>query len=223
MDCQMPVMDGFEAASTIRAREAELDAELEASGLPPQRVPIVALTANAMTGDRERCLAAGMDDYLAKPIQAASLATLLIRWVGPRASGSALSVTVAGPSVGDAGEPAVEGAVLDRLADPRYGGAPAFLTELIELFLDEAPRSLNLLHAAVDRDDHAGLATAAHHLKGSAASLGAGRLKTLCAELEQSARLGSTEGAPELLARLGAELERVHLALRDHPLVAKAA
>jgi two-component system sensor histidine kinase/response regulator len=80
MDCQMPVMDGFEATSTIRAREAELDAELRASGLPPQRLPVVALTANAMTGDRERCLAAGMDDYLAKPFKKDQLEATLAKW-----------------------------------------------------------------------------------------------------------------------------------------------
>jgi CheY-like chemotaxis protein len=74
-------MDGFEASSTIRAREAELDADRSASGLPPRRLPIVALTANAMQGDRERCLAAGMDDYLAKPFKKEQLVAVLERWV----------------------------------------------------------------------------------------------------------------------------------------------
>jgi signal transduction histidine kinase/CheY-like chemotaxis protein len=80
MDCQMPEMDGFEASSTIRAREAELDADRRASGLPVRRLPIVALTANAMQGDRERCLAAGMDDYLAKPFKKEQLVAVLEKW-----------------------------------------------------------------------------------------------------------------------------------------------
>lgn len=76
----MPVMDGFQATAAIRAREAELDAELRASGLPARRMPIVALTANAMRGDRERCIDAGMDDYLAKPFKKDQLLELLERW-----------------------------------------------------------------------------------------------------------------------------------------------
>ena len=79
MDCQMPEMDGFEATAAIRAREAQLNVELQAAGLPPRRMTIIALTANAMDGDRERCLAVGMDDYLAKPFKREQLRTLLER------------------------------------------------------------------------------------------------------------------------------------------------
>ena len=81
MDCQMPEMDGFEACAAIRARESELDAELKAAGLPPRRMPIIALTANVMEGDRERCFAAGMDDYLSKPFKKEQLRELLDRWL----------------------------------------------------------------------------------------------------------------------------------------------
>ncbi len=84
MDCQMPGMDGFEATVAIRAREAELNADLVRIGLPPRRTPIIALTANAMDGDRERCLAAGMDDYLAKPFKNEQLDAVLRRWVKRR-------------------------------------------------------------------------------------------------------------------------------------------
>ena len=83
MDCQMPEMDGYAAASAIRAQEAELNGARAAVGLPPRRVPIIALTANAMEGDRERCIAAGMDDYLGKPYTKSELATALARWLNP--------------------------------------------------------------------------------------------------------------------------------------------
>jgi CheY-like chemotaxis protein len=83
MDCQMPVMDGFEASSVIRAREAELNAELGAAGLNARHLVIVALTANAISGDRERCLASGMDDYLAKPFKKEQLREMLMRWLRP--------------------------------------------------------------------------------------------------------------------------------------------
>ncbi len=81
MDCHMPEMDGYEASAAIRAQEARLNAARRAVGLPPRRVPIIALTANAMDGDREQCLAAGMDDYLGKPYTKAQLAAVLERWL----------------------------------------------------------------------------------------------------------------------------------------------
>jgi CheY-like chemotaxis protein len=82
MDCQMPEMDGFAATVAIRSREVEVNAERAAAGLPARRLPVVALTANAMEGDRERCLTAGMDDYLAKPFKKPELVRVLERWVG---------------------------------------------------------------------------------------------------------------------------------------------
>jgi CheY-like chemotaxis protein len=81
MDCQMPVMDGFEATRAIRAHEAESTVDLAAPNAGPRHVPIVALTANAIAGDRERCLASGMDDYLAKPFKREQLRAVLARWL----------------------------------------------------------------------------------------------------------------------------------------------
>jgi CheY-like chemotaxis protein len=90
MDCQMPNMDGFEATAAIRAREAEVSTD--PANASARRMPIIALTANAMKGDRERCLEAGMDDYLAKPFNKDQLAAMLLRWTnptGPAADGAA--------------------------------------------------------------------------------------------------------------------------------------
>jgi CheY-like chemotaxis protein len=84
MDCQMPVMDGFTATVLIRAHEKTTNETLLAAGRPEQRVPIIALTANVMRGYRERCYAAGMDDYLAKPFRTHELQAIIERWTGPR-------------------------------------------------------------------------------------------------------------------------------------------
>lgn len=86
MDCHMPEMDGFAASTAIRTREAELNVELHAAGLPARRMTIIAVTANAMTGDRELCLAAGMDDYLSKPFKKDQLSAMLARWCRRAAS-----------------------------------------------------------------------------------------------------------------------------------------
>jgi PAS domain S-box-containing protein len=86
MDCQMPVMDGFEATRAIRAREAASNAERTAAGAPPVHLPIIALTANALTGDRERCVASGMDDYVAKPFKKEQLARILASWLDVEAA-----------------------------------------------------------------------------------------------------------------------------------------
>jgi CheY-like chemotaxis protein len=182
MDCQMPELDGFEATAVIRGREAD-----------GRRTPIIALTAAAMRGDRERCLAAGMDDYITKPIRIEALAELLRRWVDPTS---------------------LDQAALDRLADPDLGGSPEFLGELIDLFLAETPAYLARLRTVVAAADPAGLARAAHSLKGSAANLGATELQERCGQLERLGRSGSLAGADELLAGLLDDYRRVESALR---------
>jgi len=196
MDCQMPEFDGFEATAVIRAVEGA-----------ERHTPIIALTAAAMQGDRERCLTAGMDDYITKPIQVEALATLLRRWVCPAADGS---VSAEGPTL-----PPLDDEILGRLSDPALGGDPEFLSELIELFLDETPARLAELRQAAAAEDATGLTTAAHGLKGSAASLGARGICELCGALERLGRSGSTRGAAALIDLLREELERVRTALRE--------
>jgi signal transduction histidine kinase/DNA-binding response OmpR family regulator/HPt (histidine-containing phosphotransfer) domain-containing protein len=187
MDIQMPEMDGFAATAAIRAREAA-----HPGG---RRLPIVALTAFAMTGDRERCLAAGMDDYLTKPIRRDQLAAILARFAAEA------------PAPPEADEP---GPALDEAAALAYaGGDRQLLGELLGIFLADCPGQLQALRDAAAGSDPAALMRAAHTLSGSLRVLGAAAAAELVGRLEALGREGQLEGAAALLARLEPELERV--------------
>jgi CheY-like chemotaxis protein len=191
MDNQMPEMDGF--AATTRIRELEADA---------RRTPIVAMTASAMKGDRERCLRAGMDDYVSKPVSPESIDDALRRWV-PR---EALA-----PVPTRKGEP-VDDSVLDQLlAIDENGG---LLAEVIETFIRIAPLRLSALKKAARKKDAPGLERTAHSFLGSCGNLGATRMAEICALLETRAQGGSTDGAPELVDELHSEYAEVKTALQ---------
>ena len=151
MDVQMPEMDGFAATAAIRAREAA-----QPGG---RRLPIVALTAFAMKGDRERCLAAGMDDYLTKPIRRDQLAAVLARWTDGGA----------GPAKAETRGPALDAAA----ALANAGGDRELLGELLGIFLEDEPGHLQAVRDAVAGADPAALMRAAHTLSGSLKVLGA--------------------------------------------------
>jgi signal transduction histidine kinase/DNA-binding response OmpR family regulator/HPt (histidine-containing phosphotransfer) domain-containing protein len=193
MDCEMPEMDGFDATRAIRAAEAGTS----------RRVPIVAVTANTLRGTRERCLAAGMDDYLSKPVTTEMLDAMLVRWLGATAP-----VAVAAP-------PSPADGVLDAtvLAELQAGGLEGLLAELIGLFSEDAPRNLERIRAALSGGDAAELARVAHALKGSAATLGARAMAATCLELETGGHLGRTAELAPALARLEAQTDEVLQAL----------
>jgi len=201
MDCQMPEMDGFEATRTIRLSESSHGG----------RVPIVAMTANAMQGDRERCIETGMDDYISKPVKLEELSRVLERWLEERDErGAAREAT---PAREPEAAP-VDRAVLAGFRDADPEGAAAFLSALIDKFLQEASARLTSLREGAGRRDAAGLGRASHALKGSAASLGATGLASLCSSLEQEAKTGSvTDSATASVDRIEAEFERVRAAL----------
>jgi two-component system sensor histidine kinase/response regulator len=183
MDVQMPEMDGLEATATIRQRETK-------SGT---HVPIVAMTAHAMVGDRERCLESGMDDYLSKPIRARELL-------------AAIEKVIAGqpPSDGKHAESSIDwAAALDRLQGDRE-----LLEELVGVIRQEAPRLLAEVRDAVDRGDAAALRLSAHTLKGSLGNFAAARAVEAARRLELMAKQGDLSDAQPALVALEHELSR---------------
>ena len=199
MDCQMPELDGYEATARIRTDE---DAG--------RHLPIVAMTANALPGDRARCLAAGMDDYLPKPVTLDALAAVVARWA-PRQHHRAVEEQVS-PTVP---APVADAAALAQLGDPAAGGDPEFLAEVVGIFLGETPGRLELLRDGLARGDGDALARTAHMLRSSCGSLGLRRMQALCGEIEAYGRQGATGAAAPLLARLRDELGAGEAALNE--------
>jgi CheY-like chemotaxis protein len=194
MDCHMPEMDGYEATRAIRRHE-------RAGETASPRTHIVAMTANALPGDEERCLQAGMDDYLSKPIDTARLDALLER--GAR------------HSTPPAEDDVLDRAVLDALRALHEEGEPDLLTELIDLFLTDTPPHLAALRTALHGGDAVVAAREAHRLKGSSREMGLKQLAPLCAALEERARSSTLEGADALMRMLDAEFARARVALED--------
>jgi CheY-like chemotaxis protein len=209
MDVQMPEMDGYEATAQIRHREAARAWRGEY-----HNTPIIAMTANAMPGDREKALAAGLDDYLAKPVRQEDLEEVLGRWV---AQGPAEAATGGVLATEDSAEHEANGG--DRPLDPevlaglRELGDEELLAELAGMFFDDASSRLGELREAVEAGDAAGVGRVAHTLKGSSGNMGATRMSEICAEIEESGASGDLARAPGLLEGLEEEFGRVRQAL----------
>ena len=198
MDNQMPEMDGLSATREIRIVE-------RARGRAP--VPIIALTANAMQGDRERCLAAGMSDYLAKPFKLEQVRDLLRRWDPLVSPVDAAHVAVPAPSR----DRAIDASVFDDFRGA--GGANDFVTKLIDQYLAESAVRMAEMKDAVERRDAPALRLATHSLKGTSGTVGAHRLAALSEGLEHLARSATLDGAPALAAALEDEFGLVRDAL----------
>jgi CheY-like chemotaxis protein/HPt (histidine-containing phosphotransfer) domain-containing protein len=183
MDVQMPEMDGLEATRCIIERCGE------------DRPRIVAVTADAMQDDRERCLAAGMDDYLTKPIRPAELAKALERSARPPAT-------------------TLEPGALDPLMEAT-GGDPEFVAALLETFADDAPAILDELRGGLASGDSDAVRRSAHTLKSNAATFGATELLALCAELESRARAGDLADGQQILRRVEASHAAVQKELAE--------
>lgn len=184
MDCQMPVQDGYRTAQLIR--KAEQDVER-------RRTPIIALTAQALPGERERCFEAGMDAYLSKPLRLAALRTAIWRWMGRDA--------VHGVDTIDEGP----GEELDAMRD-MFGDDFA---ELSQLFRQDSPKRLNAMREHLQCGNLPELVRVVHALSGSAASMGATRLSDLCRTFETRLKAGSSDDAPQRLEHISAEFARI--------------
>jgi two-component system sensor histidine kinase/response regulator len=190
MDVQMPEMDGFEATAAIRQKE-------KANGA---HVPVIALTAHAMKGDRERCLAGGMDGYVSKPVQAEEL----IKAVEGLDGNS--------PAAGKTSDLTNE--VVDReVALARVDGDEGLLADLAKLFCEESPKLLSAVQDAVAKRDTAALKRAAHSLKGSISTFAAQDATEAALRLEDLARVGEFAGAEDAYRLLVAQVERLKQAL----------
>jgi two-component system, sensor histidine kinase and response regulator len=209
MDVQMPEMDGYEATTEIRRREKSED------GRDGQHTPIIAMTANAMQGDREKALEPGMDDYVAKPVRAEELQEVLERWISlPDAKASSPEGETDGAVVpGGGSTDPLDQSVVMNLRELQEEGEPDILAELGELFLEDVTPQLEALRGAIERGDASSVERVTHTLKGSSSNMGATRMATLCEELEDVGRSMDLSRAPVLIERLEAEFRRVREAL----------
>jgi PAS domain S-box-containing protein len=193
MDCQMPDMDGYEATRRIRQMPGSAAS-----------TPIIAITAHALPGEREKCLLAGMNDYLAKPVSLEQLGAVIRLWASKPSA-----PTQKAPDLMEADD----SFVLDRERVSSFlaiGRAqPGFLDGLVKAFRQDVPSRLDALRAAVASANAHELSLAAHALKSSSGSVGAKRMRTICATLEEKARGGSIDGAEAAIEQLAAEFARV--------------
>ncbi len=201
MDCQMPVLDGYGATRRWR--------EIEQARRATHRLPIVAMTANAMAGDRQKCLDAGMDDYLPKPVTKGELERCIERW-----RGASLAVPETLPPLEETAvrsPPVLDDSVLDELREV-LGDE---VDKIVQVYLEDAPRLIAQLERAAVGNDPIALRVAAHTLKSSSANVGARTLSDAARDLEHGARDG-TLGQPEaLVARIVTEFAQVRRALQD--------
>jgi CheY-like chemotaxis protein len=211
MDCQMPELDGFEA--TRRIRQAE-----EAMMRPGRRpVYVIAMTANALEGNREGCLAAGMNDYVSKPVRLPELQAVLRRAVRAPQDGALMEDAPRLENVEGGDLPVLDRAVLDSLKALQEPGEEGMVEELIGLFLRDTPVKIASLEEALREARWPVVKESAHGLKGTASNLGARRLAALCGRLEKLAMEGGVLDASEWVGVVQGEYDRVSAALREEP------
>jgi len=234
MDCQMPVMDGYTATRVRRQKEAD-------SALA--RIPIIAMTANAMAGDREKCLSAGMDDYMSKPLNRSRLEQTLRKWLRTPAGApvAARAVPVAAPAlaahaapqppaVGKAVAPPAPVSLIAPLPPPAVPAAALDagvigdlidvmgdeFTDLVRVYLEDTPKGVALLEQAAMHKHIEGIIAPSHSLKSTSANLGAMRLADIAKRLEHGARTGELGNEPMILVNeLKREFQNVAIALTD--------
>ena len=204
MDCQMPIMDGFRATELIRSGHA---------GKSKQSVPIIAMTAGAMTGDREACLTAGMDDYLSKPIAAEDMEAKISIWLSARDDQPALPL-VNTPSPAPV---TVDTRFWDKEASlVRLLSDQTLFLQMLDMFEQQTPDTVSELDAALEADDYEQLRRGAHKLKGSAAAIGANGVLEDARNLEKAASAGDKTAIAQLTEALKADLDKMYQAIEEY-------
>jgi PAS domain S-box-containing protein len=202
MDVQMPEMDGLAATRVIRERERTTG----------RHVPIIALTAHAIKGDRERFLASGMDDYLAKPLHADQLYRLIGKYAPSEGPAAPAGLPPPPPAPEGTSAPLLDATGLVS----RLGGDEALAREALGMFLEEGPRTLGRIDAAARRGDARELREAAHYLKGMAANVSAGAIQEACREAELMAAASDLAGAAPALGRLEGLMRKTNDEIRKY-------
>ena len=202
MDCQMPGMDGFEATSIIRDPH---------SGVMNHSAPIIAMTAHAMKGDREKCLAAGMDDYLSKPIRSTDLADMLKKWLGrleaksPDREQEDLVLTVQGrPSPVIELESALNAESVFDTADllDRFDGDEDLVRTVLCAFFQDIPNTVSQLRDAIEKADTPGIGLHAHTIKGASGNAGGAAMQEIAFKMETAGKAGDMGAAAILMPEL---------------------
>jgi signal transduction histidine kinase/CheY-like chemotaxis protein len=208
MDCQMPVLDGYEATRILRARERK-------SG--GGRLTVVALTANALPGDSDRCLAVGMDDYLSKPFTIQKLHETIAKWIagdGKPDVGSGVEAPLTASDAAQIQTSPINPAVLDDIRALDNNGGKGLFVKVLSLYLSDSPKLVEKILSAVEKGDGESLRRAAHTLKSSSANVGATDLPELCRKVEEMARAGEIPASGDpLLGRLEEDYRSVREAL----------
>ena len=214
MDCQMPVMDGYEATRVLRQREVEKFKNNV--GKVRRRLPIVALTAHAMKGDRERCLLAGMDDYMTKPLENDVLLTTLSRWLPAWRPGGTNAVSAATQQAHTETESSDLSLVFDaQKLWGRCSGKQELVTRLIHTYLEQTAGDLERLRSSVQQRNTTEVREIAHRIKGSSANIAAPTLEGLAASLQHQMTDNDLSGIDEAYQALLRAYDEFEQATRD--------
>lgn len=201
MDCQMPEMDGYTASTAIRAGRA---------GDAYKEIPIVAMTANAMAGDREKCLISGMSDYVSKPINIGTLKAALIKWLDGKVNTASANAQSGEQKAVDVEETAQELKVWDEMdALKRLGGKKELLNKIIQSFLEESVRMMSALREAISSDDLPNAQLHSHSIKGSSANVSAQQVNALAKMMEFAAKNGDKRTLKEGFVNLEKAIQEV--------------
>ena len=194
MDCQMPVMDGYRATQEIRRRES-----LQGSDL---HIPVIALTANAIKGDRDTCLAAGMDDYLSKPFKLNDLRELIALWSDANRPSTSGESSLENITPDDEAVDLINSEALDEIRSLQSPRRPTLLADLIRSFFESSEGLIEDLRNAVEADDATAVSETAHALKSSSGNVGARAVSKLASELEALGKTGDLSHSKSILNRL---------------------